>query len=244
MNETTRRMLIRAFLDAPLSGPEIEARSMEIIDREAPAHSFAPDEWQIVRRMIHTAGDFGIMAAVRFSPDAVEAGIGALRGCRTIYTDANMIRSGISLARLKEVCGFYRRESIICHVAAEDVARKARRSGLPLPPRRAEGETAPGRGDHGHRERPYRPDGDQPDDQRGGAQAGARRRAAGRFRPRRGEQGRENSPRRLPYQIGRGSGLSHSHRPGGPPSRSRVHRLKPAVRSPSGPASSARTRRG
>ena len=131
MNETTRRTLMRAFLDAPLSGPEIEARSMEIIDREAPAHPFAPDEWQIVRRMIHTAGDFGIMEAVRFSPDAVEAGIGALRGCRTIYTDANMIRSGISLARLKEVCGFYRRESIICHVADEDVARKARRSGLP-----------------------------------------------------------------------------------------------------------------
>jgi len=131
MNETPQRALIRTFLNEPLSGPEIEARSMEIIDGEAPAHPFAPDQWRIVRRMIHTTGDIGIMETVRFSPDAVQAGIGALRGCRTIYTDANMIRSGISLARLRAVCGFYRRESVICHVADEDVARKARRSGLP-----------------------------------------------------------------------------------------------------------------
>jgi precorrin isomerase len=81
--------------------------------------------------MIHTTGDFGIMEAVRFSPDAVKAGVKALRGCRPIFADSNMIRAGISLARLRAVCEFYRRESLICHVADEDVARKARRSGLP-----------------------------------------------------------------------------------------------------------------
>ena len=131
MNEMRPRPLMRAFLDAPLSGPEIEARSMEIIDREAPAHPFGPGEWPIVRRMIHTVGDFGIIEAVRFSPDAVEAGVKALKACRSIFTDSNMIRTGISLARLRGVCGFYRRESIICHVADVDVTRKARRSGLP-----------------------------------------------------------------------------------------------------------------
>jgi precorrin-8X/cobalt-precorrin-8 methylmutase len=131
MNETNHRSLMRAFLDAPLSGPEIEARSMEIIDREAAVQPFPPDEWKIVRRMIHTVGDFGIIEAVRFSPGAVEAGVKALRGCRSIFTDSNMIRTGISLARLRGVCPFYRRESIICHVADEDVARMARRSGLP-----------------------------------------------------------------------------------------------------------------
>jgi len=131
MSEIPRRPLIRAFLERPMSGPEIEARSMEIIDGEAPPHAFPPGEWQIVRRMVHTAGDFGIIETVRFSPDAVEAGIQALRACRPIYTDSNMIRAGISLARLKGVCGFYRRESILCHIADEDVARKARRSDLP-----------------------------------------------------------------------------------------------------------------
>jgi len=131
MNETVKRPWIRAFLDAPLSGPEIEARSMEIIDREAPAHRFTPAEWQIVRRMIHTTGDFGIMEAVRFSPEAVAAGIAALQGCRSLIVDSNMIRSGISLARLRGVCGFYRRESLICHIADEDIERTARRTGLP-----------------------------------------------------------------------------------------------------------------
>jgi len=109
MNETPGRQLIRAFLDAPLSGPEIEVKSMEIIDREAQAHRLTPEEWQIVRRMIHTTGDFGIMEAVRFSPDAIAAGVAALHGCRSLIVDSNMIRSGISLARLRGVCGFYRK---------------------------------------------------------------------------------------------------------------------------------------
>jgi precorrin-8X/cobalt-precorrin-8 methylmutase len=131
MNETPGRPLIRAFLEAPLGGPEIEAKSMEIIDREAPAHRFTPEEWQIVRRMIHTTGDFGIMGAVRFSPDAIAAGVAALHGCRSLIVDSNMIRSGISLARLRGVCGFYRKESLICHIADEDIERTARRTGLP-----------------------------------------------------------------------------------------------------------------
>ena len=75
MNETTPRPLIRVFLENPMSGSEIETRSMEIIDREAPSNQFPPHEWPVVRRMIHTVGDFGIIEAVRFSPDAVEAGI-------------------------------------------------------------------------------------------------------------------------------------------------------------------------
>ncbi|PJC71840.1 MAG: precorrin-8X methylmutase, partial [Syntrophobacterales bacterium CG_4_8_14_3_um_filter_58_8] len=106
MNESPGRPLIRAFLDAPLGGPEIEVKSMEIIDREAPAHRFTLEEWQIVRRMIHTTGDFGIMEAVRFSPDAIAAGVAALHGCRPLIVDSNMIRSGISLPRLRGVCGF------------------------------------------------------------------------------------------------------------------------------------------
>lgn len=131
MNETPPRPLLRAFLDAPLSGPEIETRSMEIIEQEAPAHAIPPAQWQVVKRMIHTVGDFTIAEAVRFSPDAIEAGVKALRACRSIYADSNMIRSGISLTRLHGVCSFYRHESVLCHVADEDVARKARQTGLP-----------------------------------------------------------------------------------------------------------------
>ena len=131
MNDTHSRPLLRAFLEAPLSGPEIETRSMEIIDQEAPSHSFSPGEWEIVRRMIHTVGDFTIAEAVRFSPDAVAAGIRALHGGRSLYADANMIRSGISLAPPPKRLRVLPAESLICHVADEDVAKKALRSGLP-----------------------------------------------------------------------------------------------------------------
>jgi precorrin isomerase len=131
MNENPPRTLMHSFLEAPLSGPEIEARSLEIIDREAPPHPFGPGEWPVVRRMIHATADFGLIDSVRFSPDAVAAGIRALKACRSIYSDSNMIRSGISMARLHAACGFYRRESLICPIADEDVAKKARRSGLP-----------------------------------------------------------------------------------------------------------------
>lgn len=131
MNDSPKRSLLHVYLENPLSWPEIEARSMDIIDREAPPHTFSPDQWRIVRRMIHTVGDFGIMEAVRFSPDAVEAGVRALQTCRSIYTDANMIRGGISLGRLRKVCEFYRKESVICPIADQDVVRMSRRSGLP-----------------------------------------------------------------------------------------------------------------
>jgi len=123
--------LIRRFYASPLSGEEIEARSFEIIDKEVPSHPFGAAEWQVVRRMIHTTGDFNLIDAVRFSPQAISAGIDALRDGRPIYVDSKMIRSGLSLPRLRSVSESYDPSHIICHVAAEDVAQEARRAGLP-----------------------------------------------------------------------------------------------------------------
>ena len=37
---------------------EIEAGSFRIIETEAGAHGRPDDEWQIVRRVIHTSADF------------------------------------------------------------------------------------------------------------------------------------------------------------------------------------------
>ncbi|MBI4734784.1 MAG: precorrin-8X methylmutase, partial [candidate division NC10 bacterium] len=67
---TSKPARIHELEQSPLSGEEIERRSFSIINREAPRHRFNPDEWEIVRRMIHTTGDFGIMEDVRFVNDA------------------------------------------------------------------------------------------------------------------------------------------------------------------------------
>jgi precorrin-8X/cobalt-precorrin-8 methylmutase len=123
--------LIHAFYASSMTGQEIEERSFEIIDQEAPAHRFTAEEWEVVRRMIHTTGDFTLMEAVRFSPDAIPSAIEALLGGRPIYVDSNMIRSGLSLARLQSVNKDYRRESILCYVADKGVCQQARKESMP-----------------------------------------------------------------------------------------------------------------
>lgn len=115
-----------------MTGPEIEARSFEIIDHEAPEQcGFSTGQWEIVRRMIHTTGDVGLAAAVRFSPDAIASGIAAIARGAAIYSDSNMIRSGLSLARLRSVNASYAPDRIACHVADADVAERAEQNGLP-----------------------------------------------------------------------------------------------------------------
>jgi len=47
---------------------EIEQESFRIIESEAGDHGFPPDQWVIVRRMIHATADFDYLSSVRFHP--------------------------------------------------------------------------------------------------------------------------------------------------------------------------------
>ncbi len=125
------RPLIRGFYLAPMSGEEIEAESLRIIDEEAPSHNFTGGQWQVVRRMIHTTADFSLIGFTRFSPDAINAGIAALHSGKPLYVDSNMIRAGLSMPRLRNVCKAYSPAAIVCHVADDDVLEQARKTGLP-----------------------------------------------------------------------------------------------------------------
>jgi precorrin-8X/cobalt-precorrin-8 methylmutase len=82
---------------------EIERASFEIIDREAGPHHFSEQQWCIVRRMIHTTADFEFKEMVRFHPEAIAAGIRAIRQGKQIITDTNMARAGI---RAKDLAYF------------------------------------------------------------------------------------------------------------------------------------------
>jgi precorrin-8X/cobalt-precorrin-8 methylmutase len=79
---------------------EIEQESFRIIDREAGPHSFSPQEWPIVRRMIHTSADFDYLRTVRFHPRAIAMGLQAIRTGKPIVTDTRMAHSGIRKAEL------------------------------------------------------------------------------------------------------------------------------------------------
>ncbi|HMK34480.1 MAG TPA: precorrin-8X methylmutase [Desulfomonilaceae bacterium] len=127
----SRRSLIYGLYGNPMSGEAIEARSFEIIDNEAISHGFSSGQWEVVRRMVHTTADFELAKSVRFSSDALERGIAALKSGVPIFADSNMIRSGLSMARLRTVCPRYGPESVVCHVADAGVISQARGAGLP-----------------------------------------------------------------------------------------------------------------
>lgn len=126
-----KRARIHELYAHPLAGEAIERESFRRIDAEAPKHDLAPEQWQIARRLIHTTADFGLLSELAFSCDAVESGCCALRAGAPIYADSNMIRAGLSLARLQRCCARYAPGDIHVHVADLDVAEAARAAQLP-----------------------------------------------------------------------------------------------------------------
>ncbi len=123
--------LVYKLYENPMTGLDVEKRSLAIIDDEAPRHIYDQREWKVVRRMIHATADFSLIGMVRFSAEVIDSGIRALRKGARIYTDSNMIRSGLSLFKLAKCCAKYNEDAITCHVADPDVAADARDKGLP-----------------------------------------------------------------------------------------------------------------
>ncbi len=58
---------------------QIEGRSFEMINEEIGEHSFTDEQYPIVQRIIHASADFELGKSVLFHPDAVQAGIQAIR---------------------------------------------------------------------------------------------------------------------------------------------------------------------
>jgi precorrin isomerase len=80
--------------------------------------------------MIHTRAILDA-SVVKISADAVQAGINALMEGRPIYADSNMIKAGLSMARLQQANASYSKEKVHCHVADADIAAMAASSALP-----------------------------------------------------------------------------------------------------------------
>jgi precorrin-8X/cobalt-precorrin-8 methylmutase len=122
---------IHEFYASPMTGAQVESASFAVIDREADKAGFNAEQWEIVRRMIHTAGDFSLAKHVEFSENAIASGVAALQNGSKIYADSNMIKSGLSVERLKKVNPRYSREEIVCFVADSEVSDQAAVNGLP-----------------------------------------------------------------------------------------------------------------
>ena len=82
-------------------GEDIETESLRIIDSEVPEpRPYQGEEWQVVRRMIHTTADFEMLRLVRFHPQAIASGLQALWSGCVIVSDTEMARAGMPLRRL------------------------------------------------------------------------------------------------------------------------------------------------
>jgi precorrin-8X/cobalt-precorrin-8 methylmutase len=104
---------------------EIERQSFAIIDAEAPAHAFDPAAWSLIRRMIHTTGDFSWVETARLHPQAIVSGVAALRAGRPVFTDTRMAQAGIGQKRLAAWGG-----RVECLIDAPAVAATASAQGV------------------------------------------------------------------------------------------------------------------
>ncbi|HAQ40978.1 MAG TPA: precorrin-8X methylmutase [Clostridiales bacterium] len=102
---------------------EIENKSFEIITQELSEKGIQlkPEEEMVIKRAIHTSADFDYAENLKFSANAVNLGIEALKSGISIVTDTNMAASGINKAAAKRL-GIH----VHCFMADEDIAIKAK----------------------------------------------------------------------------------------------------------------------
>lgn len=102
----------------------IEAESFRIIERELGPTQFSTEAFTVVRRIIHATGDFSFADTLRFHPQAISAGLAAIRAGKNILVDVNMAASGISTSLLARFGG-----QVICRVAEAETAVCAQANG-------------------------------------------------------------------------------------------------------------------
>ena len=110
------------FIKQPM---EIENRSMEIIAPHLEGLNLSPEQVQVYSRLIHAAGDVDYAPIIKMSADAIEQAMTALKGGCDIYTDVEMVRTGINKRKLASFGG-----QVHCLIADEEVAKTAKEQGI------------------------------------------------------------------------------------------------------------------
>lgn len=110
------------FITEPM---EIERRSMEIIAPHLRDLQLGADETKVYSRIIHAAGDVEYAPIIRMHPEAIGAAKKAIASGKNIYTDVEMVRTGINKKRLETFGG-----EVKCLIADEEVAKIAKEKGI------------------------------------------------------------------------------------------------------------------
>ena len=103
---------------------DIEKRSFEIITEELGEVSLIPGTEPIVKRCIHTSADFEYAKSLKFSENAVQRAMDAIRDGAWIVTDTQMGKSGINKKKLAQYGG-----EVCCFMSDEETANMAKEQG-------------------------------------------------------------------------------------------------------------------
>ncbi len=113
------------FKPVTVQPQEIEDLSFRMIDEEIGEHSFTPEQYKVVQRTIHASADFEFGKSLIFHPDAVKAGIKAVRSGKIVVADVQMVQVGISKPRIEKYGG-----EVKVYISDEDVVEEAKRLNL------------------------------------------------------------------------------------------------------------------
>ncbi|MDA5109640.1 precorrin-8X methylmutase [Brevibacillus thermoruber] len=101
---------------------EIEDKSFQIITEELGEHPFSEEQFPVVQRVIHASADFELGRSLVFHPDAVRAGIEAIRSGKIVVADVQMVQVGISKNRIEKFGG-----EVKVYISDKDVMEEAKR---------------------------------------------------------------------------------------------------------------------
>lgn len=101
---------------------EIEGRSFEMITEELGEHPFTQEQYPVVQRVIHASADFELGRSLIFHPQAIQAGIHAIRSGKMVVADVQMVQVGISKKRIEQFGG-----EIKVYISDPDVMEEAKR---------------------------------------------------------------------------------------------------------------------
>ena len=110
------------FIKKPM---DIENRSMEIIAPYIKDYQLDEKSTKVYSRLIHASGDPGYAPYIRISDGAIEAIEDALKKGADIYTDVEMVRTGINKKKLASFGG-----EAHCLIADPDIAAAAKKDGI------------------------------------------------------------------------------------------------------------------
>ncbi len=98
--DMVQEMLYDEVMDSleskPVEPADIENRSMEIIESWLERCDIKAEQRPVIKRVIHTTGDFDFLGNMVFHERAVSEGLKALNEKKAVYTDVTMVQAGIN----------------------------------------------------------------------------------------------------------------------------------------------------